>query len=279
MKALITGANGQLGQEMQKYLEELDISYTAYGSSELNILEEEKVSQTIQADDPTVVFHCAAYTAVDKAEDEGKKKNWAVNVDGTKNVAEACKAADIPFVYISTDYVFDGTSPDMYSVNDQPNPINEYGKAKLAGEQVVQETLEDYYIIRTSWVFGEFGQNFVYTMKRLAGQHDELTVISDQIGRPTWTRTLVEFMVYLVQTKQEYGIYHLSNNGECSWYDFAVEILKDESVSVRPIESKDYPQKAARPMHSVMELSKSASTGYKIIRWQEALNRFLKSIE
>ncbi|WP_368646153.1 dTDP-4-dehydrorhamnose reductase [Alkalibacterium putridalgicola] len=273
MKALITGATGQLGQELQKYLTEKEIPYTAYGSSEMDILDKDRVEEIISNDKPTVVFHCAAYTAVDKAEEE-TELNWAVNVEGTRNVAEVCKEQNILFVYISTDYVFDGKSEEMYRVDDQPNPINEYGKAKLAGEKVVQELLKEYYIIRTSWVFGEFGSNFVYTMKKLAKDRDELTIISDQIGRPTWTRTLTEFMVHLAETEQDYGTYHLSNEGTCSWYEFAEAILKNESVNIKPINSNQYPQKAKRPMHSVLDLSKSKDTGFAIPHWKDALREF-----
>lgn len=273
MKVLITGATGQLGQEVQNYLDEIEIPYTAYSSSEMNILNKQKVESIINRDQPTVVFHCAAYTAVDKAEEE-KELNWNVNVNGTRHVVEACKKENILFIYISTDYVFDGKTDSMYSVDSKTKPINEYGKAKLNGEQVVQETLEEYYIIRTSWVFGKFGSNFVNTMKKLVQERDELTVISDQFGRPTWTRTLAEFMVHVVKTNQDYGIYHLSNEGSCSWYEFAEEILKDETVNVKPITSDEYPQKAERPMYSILDLSKSKNTGFSPIHWKEALNLF-----
>lgn len=275
MKALITGASGQLGQELQKYLTERDISFTAYDAEEMDILEKNKVEDIICRDKPTVVFHCAAYTAVDKAEDE-KELNWAVNVNGTENVSTICKNKDIPFVYISTDYVFDGKSEDEYTVDNKTHPINEYGKAKLKGEQLVRDNVEKYYIIRTSWVFGEFGSNFVYTMKKLAQDRNELTVISDQIGRPTWTRTLSEFMVHLVENEQHYGTYHLSNKGSCSWYEFAKEIINGEPITIKPIESKNYPQKAERPKHSVLDLSKSLDTGFIIPHWKDALNEFLE---
>lgn len=277
MKALITGATGQLGQEVQKYLTEIEVPFTAYSSSEMDILNKKKVDYIINKDQPTVVFHCAAYTAVDKAEDE-KELNWAVNVDGTRHVAETCKSQGIVLVYISTDYVFDGKTDDMYTVDSETNPKNEYGKAKLDGEHVVQETLDKYYIIRTSWVFGEFGSNFVYTMKKLAQERDELTVISDQIGRPTWTRTLAEFMLHVVKTNQDYGIYHLSNEGSCSWFEFAEEILKDETVNVKPVTSDEYPQKAKRPMHSVLDLAKSENTDFSIIHWKDALDTFIKHL-
>ncbi|SEI77243.1 dTDP-4-dehydrorhamnose reductase [Alkalibacterium gilvum] len=274
MKVLITGASGQLGRELQKYLKEINIRFMAYDSDDMNILNKEKINQRFKEDKPTVVFHCAAYTAVDKAEEE-KEINWSVNVDGTRNVAEMCKRYNLPLIYISTDYIFDGQTNDEFKVDSKANPLNEYGKAKLAGEHIVEETLEEYYIIRTSWVYGEFGNNFVYTMKKLALSHNELTVISDQIGRPTWTRTLAEFMLYLVMTSQEYGCYHLSNDGTSSWYTFAKEILKEDNISIKPIESENYPQKAERPKHSVLDLSKTRATGFKIPHWKDALNEFM----
>lgn len=276
MNYLITGGNGQLGKEVTKLLEEKKLNYASYGSSDLNITDVHSVKTIFEKDKPDIVFHCAAYTAVDKAEDDGKELNWKVNVEGTRNIAEACKQAGAKMVFISTDYVFDGTYTGEYSETSDTNPQNEYGKAKLAGEKIVAEILDDYYTIRTSWVFGEFGNNFVYTMKRLVEDRDELTIVSDQIGRPTWTRTLAEFMLHLIETKQEYGIYHLSNEEQTSWYGFAKEILKDEEVKVKPVTSEEFPQKAFRPKHSVMNLEKAKRTGFEIIQWQEALMYFLK---
>lgn len=270
---LITGGKGQLGTELTHLLETKKLPFISYGSDELNILDRKEVEKVLYKEKPTVVFHCAAYTAVDAAE-ENKDINWQVNVEGTRNVAEVCKELDILFVYISTDYVFDGQSTEEYTEGSPVNPLNEYGKAKLAGEKVVQESLDKYYIIRTSWVFGEYGSNFVYTMKRLAEEHDTLTVINDQRGRPTWTKTLAEFMLHLVQSNQAFGIYHLSNQGSCSWYEFAKEILKDKTVEVTPILTKDYPQKATRPKTVIMNLDKAINTGFKIQSWQEALNEF-----
>lgn len=277
-KYLVTGAKGQLGTELCHLLDEKDADYTAYDSKDMDITDREVVFNKVQADAPKVIFHCAAYTAVDKAEDEGKDANWKVNVDGTKNVAEATKKVDATMVYISTDYVFDGTNAGEYQVDDPTNPKNEYGKAKLAGEQAVKEALDHYYTIRTSWVFGKYGHNFVYTMLRLAKTHDKLTVVNDQVGRPTWTRTLAEFMWHLVTTNQDYGTYQLSNEGSCSWYEFASEILKDQDVDVEPVTSDQYPQKAYRPKHSVMSLQKAEKTGLKIPSWQDALCSFLSEI-
>ncbi|MDB6354111.1 dTDP-4-dehydrorhamnose reductase [Trichococcus sp. K1Tr] len=275
---LITGSNGQLGTELLHLLDERNISYTATDSAEMDITDKDAVDTVFQAVKPTFIFHCAAYTAVDKAEDEGKELDEKINVLGTKNIAEAAEAAGAALVYISTDYVFDGTNAGEYSVDAETNPKNEYGRTKLAGEQLVQSICSNYYIIRTSWVFGQYGHNFVYTMRRLAETYPILTVVSDQVGRPTWTRTLAEFMVHVMETKPENGIYHLSNDNSCSWYEFACEILKDFDVEVKPVTSEEYPQKAYRPKHSVMDLSKAKATGFAIPTWQEALASFVKNI-
>lgn len=277
-KILITGANGQLGTELRKLLDERGVAYDAFDAKYMDITDQQAVDAKFDALKPAVVYHCAAYTAVDKAEDEGKQVNWRVNEDGTRNVAAAAKRVGAKLVYISTDYVFDGTNSDEYQVDDPTNPKNEYGKAKLAGERAVREKTDDYYIIRTSWVFGKYGKNFVYTMLRLAKDHDKLTVVDDQFGRPTWTRTLAEFMTYLVDHEEPFGTYQLSNENSCSWYEFAKEILKDQDVEVAPVPSEAYPQKAYRPRHSIMSLSKAEETGFEIISWQEALAKFLTVI-
>lgn len=276
---LITGANGQLGTELRHLLDQKGIDYQAFDSQGLDVTDRQAVAKRFAAIHPKVVFHCAAYTAVDKAEDEGKEANWQVNADGTKNIAQAAHQYGATLVYISTDYLFDGTNAGEYSTDAETNPKNEYGKAKLAGEQAVRETMDKYYIIRTSWVFGEYGKNFVYTMLRLAKTHDHLTVVDDQVGRPTWTRTLAEFMLFAVQNKIAYGTYQLSNDGSCTWYDFACEILKDKEVTVSPVTSAEYPQKAYRPRHSIMSLDKVKAAGYQPISWQEALHDFLKAID
>lgn len=278
-RILITGANGQLGSELRNLLDERGDAYDAFDSKGLDITDKQAVDANFDALKPEVVYHCAAYTAVDNAEDEGKQANWKVNEDGTRNVAEAAKRVDAKMVYISTDYVFDGTNPDEYQVDDPTNPKNEYGKAKLAGERAVKDTMNDHYIIRTSWVFGKYGKNFVYTMLRLAKDHDKLTVVDDQFGRPTWTRTLAEFMTYLVDHEEPFGTYQLSNENSCSWYEFATEILKDQDVEVVPVTSEVYLQKAYRPRHSIMSLDKANKTGFKIGSWQKALKSFLNSLD
>ncbi|MGP6146530.1 dTDP-4-dehydrorhamnose reductase [Jeotgalibaca sp. A122] len=276
---LITGANGQLGTELRKLLDEKKLAYVATDASEMDITNKSAVDAVFEEVKPTLVYHCAAYTAVDKAEDEGKELNEKINVTGTRYVAEAAEAVGATLVYISTDYVFDGTNPTEYQIDAEANPKSEYGRTKYEGEQLVQTICSKYYIIRTSWVFGEFGPNFVYTMRRLSETHPKLTVVSDQVGRPTWTRTLAEFLVHVVEVKASYGIYHLSNDNSCSWYEFAREILKDSTVEITPVTSEEYPQKAYRPKHSVMDLSKAKETGFDIPTWQEALENILLKIE
>lgn len=274
---LITGGHGQLGTELRHLLDEKKLEYLSTDADQLDITDKEGTYKFITDMKPEIIYHCAAYTAVDKAEDEGKELDEKINVEGTRNVAEAAKAAGATLIYISTDYVFDGKKKEgMYQVDDTTNPLSEYGRTKLLGEKAVQETMDDYYIIRTSWVFGIYGHNFIYTMQKLAKTHDRLTVVNDQFGRPTWTRTLAEFMVFVIEKKAPFGIYHLSNENSCSWYEFAKEILKDTDVEVAPVTSEEYPQKATRPQYSIMDLSKAKGLGFEIPTWQEALASFLE---
>lgn len=276
MSIMITGANGQLGTELRKLLDERGQAYHAFDAQEMDITDATIVQQKFEEYQPTVVYHCAAYTAVDNAEEDGKELNHLVNVVGTQNIAEACEKYGATLIFISTDYVFDGKASDHeYLETDEPNPLNQYGISKIEAEKIVEQTCSRYYIVRTSWVFGEFGKNFVFTMQRLAKEHDKLTVVNDQFGRPTWTRTLAEFITHLVTTQQEYGVYHLSNDNACTWYEFASEILKNESVIVEPVDSSAFPQKATRPQFSVMSLEKAKSTGFTIPTWQEALDQFI----
>lgn len=272
---LLTGGNGQLGTELRHLLDEKGLSYVSTDVKELDITDAQKTMDYIVNLKPEVIFHCAAYTAVDKAEEE-KELDEKINIEGTKNVARSAKAVNAILVYISTDYVFDGKKQDKeYEVDDATNPLNEYGRTKLLGEKAVEEILEDYYIIRTSWVFGIYGHNFVFTMQRLAKENERLTIINDQFGRPTWTRTLVEFMVFVIEKEAPFGVYHLSNKNSCSWYDFAKEILKDTKVEVSPVASEKFPTKAIRPKYSVMSLKKAEDLGFVIPTWQEALANML----
>ncbi|MBO0467771.1 dTDP-4-dehydrorhamnose reductase [Enterococcus plantarum] len=276
---LLTGGNGQLGTELRHLLDEQGMEYVSTDSKELDITDAEKTMAYITNLKPKLIYHCAAYTAVDKAEDEGKELDEKINVEGTRNVAIAAKAVDATLVYISTDYVFDGTKKDeMYKTDDQTNPQNEYGRTKLLGEQIVQDILEKYYIIRTSWVFGQYGHNFVFTMQKLAETRNQLTIVDDQFGRPTWTRTLAEFMVFVVKEEAPYGVYHLSNDNSCNWYEFAKEILKNTDVEVLPVDSSQFPQKATRPKYSVMDLTKTKALGFEIPTWEKALESMLASL-
>ena len=276
---LLTGGNGQLGTELRHLLDEKGVKYVSTDAKEMDITDAQATMDYITNLKPTVIYHCAAYTAVDKAEDEGKALDEKINVDGTRNVALAAKEVGATLVYISTDYVFDGKLKDgEYAVDAPINPLNEYGRTKALGEKAVQEIMDDYYIIRTSWVFGKYGHNFVFTMQKLAETRDELTIVNDQFGRSTWTRTLAEFMYFVIDQKAPFGIYHLSNDNACSWYEFAKEILKDTDVKVLPVTSEQFPQKATRPQYSVMDLSKAKALGFHIPTWQEALQGMLAAV-
>lgn len=278
MTVLITGGNGQLGTELKKLLDEQGVNYVSADAKEMDITDSVAVDTFVAKVKPEIIYHCAAYTAVDKAEDEGKELNQLINVDGTTNVAKAAEANNATIVYISTDYIFDGSKTTEYKVDDMPNPQNEYGRAKYEGELEIQKYASKYYIIRTSWVYGEYGANFVFTMQKLAKSHPRLTVVNDQYGRPTWTRDLAEFMTFIVEEKADYGIYHFSNDNSCTWFEFATEILKDVNVEVTPVDSSAFPQKAKRPEHSIMDLSKTKDLGYKIPTWQESLKNMLNSL-
>lgn len=273
---LITGASGQLGTELRYLLDERGINYKGTDVADLDITNEAQVIEAFNQIKPTVVFHCAAYTAVDKAEDEGKALDYKINVTGTENIAKAAESVGALVIYISTDYVFDGTKKDgEYGVDEKTNPQNEYGRTKRLGEEAIEKYASKFYIVRTSWVFGNYGHNFVFTMQKLAQVHPKITVVNDQYGRPTWTRTLAEFITYLVDTKQDFGYYHLSNDNACTWFDFAKEILKNTDVEVAPVTSEEYPQKAQRPQYSVLDLTKAKATGFVIPTWQEALEGML----
>lgn len=276
MKVLVTGANGQLGYDVIKRLDSEIIEYLGTDRESLDITNEEQVKRVISDYNPDVVIHCAAYTAVDKAEDE-KDLCYSVNVLGTKYVAEACKETNAKMVYISTDYVFDGEGDQLFEVTDKPNPINYYGQTKYEGEVEVQKILEKHFIVRISWVFGSNGNNFVKTMLRLGKERDEISVVADQIGSPTYTYDLAKLLVEMIQTNK-FGIYHVTNEGYCSWYEFACEIFKQAgmNVKVNPINTEDYPTRAKRPKNSRLCKDKTWSEfTYKLKDWNVALRGFL----
>lgn len=278
MKFLITGT-GQLGFELEKILSHSGKhEFSIYDSKEMDITNKKTVEKIISEEKPDWILNAAAYTKVDLAEGEGKEINWKVNHEGEQNIAQAAKKNGAGVVYVSTDYVFDGKHVKPIKTTDLTDPINEYGKAKLAGELETSNSLDKYYIVRTSWVYGQNGNNFVFTMQNLAKKMDELTVVNDQQGRPTWARNLAEFIIYLIENNSEYGTYNFSNDGETTWYGFAKEILKDENVKVTPVDSSMFKTAANRPPYSVLDLEKSKQTGFEITDWKTALNEFKQTL-
>lgn len=277
MKVLVTGVGGQLGYDVIKELQKRNIECIGVDKVEFDITDFETAYKFIINYMPDAVVHCSAYTAVDKAEDEPELCHF-VNAVGTENIAKICKEIDAKMVYISTDYVFDGTKEGFYEVDDIPNPVNVYGKTKLAGERVVQEILDKYFIVRISWVFGINGNNFVKTMLRLGKERSELNVVADQIGSPTYTADLAQLLVDMVQT-DKYGIYHATNEGVCSWAEFAEGIFRVAGMDVRVnhITTSEYPTRAKRPMNSRMikQVLKKRGFAYLPI-WEDALKRFLE---
>ena len=256
MKILVTGANGMLGQDLCPILEDADFvdEVVETDIENLDITDELQVTKVIKDENPNIVIHCAAYTNVDKAEEE-KELAHKINVIGTENVAKACKSVDAVMVLISTDYVFDGTEKNKYLPNDKPNPLNVYGQTKLDAENAVQKICDKYYIVRTSWLYGHHGRNFVETMIKLANEGKDLKVVNDQIGCPTWTVKLSEALCELIEEEAEYGVYHICGSGETSWYNFAEEIFKLAKIDAKisPCRSEEYKTKAKRPKYSALE--------------------------
>lgn len=280
MSVLVTGVTGQLGYDVCQTLARQGIPFTGVGSSECDIADERAVWRLFERVQPDAVIHCAAYTKVDLAEDE-PERCWAVNVDGTRNIALACRASGAKILYVSTDYVFPGTGEQPYSPMSPTGPLNVYGRSKLAGELVVQSLLSRFFIVRISWVFGKNGGNFVKTMLRLGQTHDHVRVVCDQIGSPTYTADLAPLLCSMIQTDR-YGIYHATNEGTCSWAEFAEAIFETAGlkVTVEPIPSSEYPVKACRPMNSRMDKACLDDAGYqRLPHWRDALRRFCKTIE
>lgn len=279
MRILVTGASGQLGYDVERELERRGIEHLGTSSRELDITDREAVGRLMAAYRPDAAIHCAAYTKVDLAEDE-PERCWAVNADGTRNLAAACREIDAKLLYISTDYVFPGTGEQFRRTDDPVSPVNTYGRSKLAGELAVQSLLEKYFIVRISWVFGKNGNNFVKTMLRLAETKAELSVVCDQIGSPTYTADLAPLLCDMVQTER-YGVYHATNEGTCAWSEFAEAIfeLAGRQVVVHPIPTSAYPTRAARPLNSRMSKECLHSNGFQELpEWKNALARYLKEI-
>ncbi len=279
MKVLVTGVKGQLGHDVVNELESRGMEAVGVDIAEMDITDSASVERVIGEAAPDAVIHCAAYTAVDAAEDN-EEACRRVNADGTRNIAAACKKSDIKMLYISTDYVFSGRGERPWEPEDPCDPQSVYGRTKLEGEFAVQELLDKYFIVRIAWVFGVNGKNFVKTMLKLSETHDTLKVVNDQFGSPTYTYDLAKLLVDMVQT-DKYGVYHATNEGDCSWHEFACAIFKEAGIqiTVLPVTTAEYGAKAARPHNSRMSKEKLTQNGFhRLPAWQDALKRYLREI-
>lgn len=285
MKVLVTGVKGQLGYDVVNELTKRGHTAIGVDIDEMDITDKHSVQMVIKKTKPDAVIHCAAWTAVDLAEDEDKfAMVRAVNTDGTRNIAEICKKLNCKMMYISTDYVFNGQGTEPWEPDCKDyEPLNVYGQTKLGGELAVANLLEKYFIVRIAWVFGVNGNNFIKTMLNVGKKYDELTVVNDQIGTPTYTYDLARLLVDMIET-EKYGYYHATNEGGyISWYDFACEIFKqaEYNTKVKPVTTEEYGlSKAKRPFNSRLDKSKLIENGFKPLpTWQDALSRYLKEID
>lgn len=278
MRVLVTGATGQLGYEVCRVLQERGVAYLGVGSAQLEITDRSAVSTCLEAYRPDAVIHCAAYTAVDQAESD-RERCFAVNADGTRNIAQACRSLDAKLLYLSTDYVFPGEGAHDYEVDDPTEPQNAYGASKLAGERAVREVLTQYFIVRTSWMFGRGGDNFIEKLLVNAENGRQLSMVNDQFGSPTYAVDLAPLLCDMVQT-EAYGVYHATNEGMCSRFDFAQEILRQAWVNaeVTPVSTSQYALPAKRPLNSRLSKSSLDAAGFaRLPDWQNALWRYLRA--
>ena len=279
MKILVTGIGGQLGYDVCKVLDARHIENKGVDIADFDITDAEATRNYIVGYHPDAVIHCSAWTAVDKAEDELDTVR-AVNTEGSRNVAAACKEIGAKMLYLSTDYVFPGTGDHFYEPEDPTGPLGAYGATKLGGELAVKGLLERYFIVRISWVFGKNGNNFIKTMLRLTESKSELNVVCDQIGSPTYTADLAPLLCDIIMT-DKYGTYHATNEGICSWAEFAEEIfrLTKKNVKINPIPTREYPTRAVRPLNSRMSKDKLEQAGFtRLPHWKDALQRYLEEI-
>lgn len=282
MKILVTGYKGQLGYDVVNEATSRGIEAVGVDIDEMDITNQEQVNTVIKSGSYDAVVHCAAWTAVDKAEElELYDTVIKVNATGTKYIADVCEELDIPMMYFSTDYVFDGEGTTPWNEYDERHPLNVYGLSKAQGEEFV-EKLKKHFIIRIAWVFGKNGNNFIKTMLRLGKERGAVSVVNDQIGNPTYTYDLAKLVVDMIQT-DKYGKYHATNSGNfISWYDFACEIFKQAGMDVKvtPVDSNQFPAKAKRPKNSRMNQTELDKNGFnRLPEWQDALGRYLKEIE
>jgi dTDP-4-dehydrorhamnose reductase len=279
MKVLVTGAGGQLGWDVCQELERRKIEHLGTTSADLDITNAPSVAACLENYRPAAVIHCAAYTAVDQAESD-RERCFAVNERGTRNLAQVCKTIGAKLLYLSTDYVFPGKGEQAYNVTDPTGPQNVYGESKLAGENAVREALSEYFIVRISWVFGINGKNFIKTMLRLAETHREINVVCDQIGSPTYTADLAPLLSDMIGT-EKYGTYHATNEGLCSWSEFAQEIfrLSGKNTLAHSIPTSEYPTPAARPLNSRLSKASLDVGGFsRLPDWQNALHRYMQEL-
>ncbi|MFC5700849.1 dTDP-4-dehydrorhamnose reductase [Cohnella faecalis] len=278
MKVVVTGGSGQLGKEVMLVLQGKHEVY-GLGRQELNVADPQQCKEVLDRIRPQAIIHCAAYTAVDKAETDSEQA-YLVNATGTKHIAAAAESIGAKLCYISTDYVFDGEGTAPYRVSAPTQPRSVYGQSKLLGEHYARKLCTKAFVVRTSWVYGLHGANFVKTMLKLGQEKDSLKVVNDQIGSPTYTRDLAMFLLELIESDR-YGVYHASNSGSCSWYEFASAIFEEAGINVQvePCSTAEFPRPAPRPKYSVMDLSDLGSNGFQPMRpWREALRCFLQSL-
>lgn len=274
---LVTGAAGQIGFDVCHELQERGLPYIGQSSADCDLADRAQVMESVLLYKPDVVIHCGAYTKVDQAEEE-KRLAYQVNVEGTANVVAACKQAGAKMLYLSTDYVFSGEGNSFYEIDAPKGPLNYYGETKLQGEQIVSAQLDKGFIVRTSWVFGIHGNNFVKTMLKLSMAHQKVSVVCDQVGSPTYSKDLANMLCDLVLTEQ-YGFYHATNEGICSWAEFADEIFRQSGKKreVLPLLSCEYPRKATRPLNSRLSKRSLDEAGFsRLPHWKDALKRYLK---
>lgn len=280
MKVLVTGVKGQLGHDVVNDLTLRGFDAKGVDIGDFNLTDREAVSNYTMAYRPDAIIHCAAYTAVDKAE-EMRDVCRLVNVNGTENIALAAKACGAKLIYISTDYVFDGKGDAIRNVDDAKNPVNWYGQTKHEGEEAAKAVVDKLFIVRISWAFGLNGANFVKTMLRLGAERKDISVVADQIGSPTYTQDLSKLLCDMVQT-DKYGTYHATNEGFCSWFDFTKEImaLSGLAAEIHPISTREYKTAAARPLNSRLSKESLTRNGFSLLPpWQDALKRYLKELQ
>lgn len=277
---LVTGSNGQLGFDVVKELKNRKIDCIGTVRNDFDLTNYEDTEKYILKFKPECIIHCAAYTNVNKAEDE-KELCYKVNVIGTENIAKVCRKLNAKMIYISTDYVFDGTKNGEYEVDDIANPLSVYGKSKYEGELKVKENLDKYFIVRTSWVFGSNGNNFVKTMLKLGKERESIDVVCDQIGSPTYTGDLAKLLCDMALS-DKYGTYHATNEGFCSWAEFAEEIMRQANLNckINYVKSSDYKSKAVRPLDSRLSKKSILESGFgMLLCWEDSLSIFTKDLQ